>query len=127
MTPAGGGARLRTAGWALTAAAVAGTVFAVLPAGDAVRIVRVTAPVVAVLLVVAALGALGTATHRSVAYVLAAGVALVAALVQITQFGRDTNWLGGNGSTSSFLTALALGFGGLWLAARTTPPARAPH
>ncbi len=108
----------RTAGWALSATAAAGTVFAVLPAGDATRIVAVPTAVVVLLLVIAAIGAVGTVVQQPVAYPVAAAVALLAALLQFAQFGRDTNWLGGNGSTSSFLTALALGFGGLWFAGR---------
>lgn len=42
--------------------------------------------------------------------ILAAGAGLVAAsFLQLVQAGRDTNWLGGNGSTLSFMGGLGLG------------------
>ncbi len=42
--------------------------------------------------------------------VLASGAGfVVAALVQLAQFGRSPNWLGGNGSTFSLLLALGTG------------------
>jgi len=42
--------------------------------------------------------------------VVVAGVAyLLAAVVQLAQFGRDTNWLEGNGSTFALLMALGIG------------------
>jgi hypothetical protein len=50
----------------------------------------------------------GLTRRRVVIAVAGAGYAL-AALVQLVQFGRDTNWLGGSGSTFSLLLALAVG------------------
>jgi hypothetical protein len=55
---------------------------------------------------VAVVGAL----TRQRAVIAAAGAAYgVAALVQLVQLGRETNWLGGNGSTFALLLALAVG------------------
>ncbi len=55
---------------------------------------------------VAILGAV--LAQRLLVVVAGAGFAL-AALLQLVQFGRSTNWLDGNGSTFSLLTALAIG------------------
>ncbi|RZU31139.1 Rv1678 family membrane protein [Blastococcus saxobsidens] len=105
-------------GYATSAAAAVATLFVFAPRTDAIRFVAVTGPVVVVLLVIAALGALASRTGRPALFAAVAGVALAASLLQLAQFGRDPNWLGGNGSTASFLGALALAFGGLWYAAR---------
>lgn len=53
------------------------------------------------------------------AVILAAGAAFVAAsFLQLAQAGRDTNWLGGNGSTLSFMGGLGLGLIAAAIAAR---------
>jgi hypothetical protein len=62
-------------------------------------------------------GALG---QRSI--VLAAGAAYVAsALIQLAQFGRPTNWIGGNGSTFALLLSLGIGLLVVGLAPRLAP------
>ena len=48
-------------------------------------------------------------TGRSSLAVLAAVGYLVAAVVQLVQFGRSTNWLEGNGSTFALLAAWGVG------------------
>ncbi len=105
-------------GYALSTAAAVATLFVFTPRTDAIRFVTVTLPVVVVLLVIAAAGALAARSGRAVLFLAVAAVALLSALLQLAQFGRDPNWLGGVGSTASFLGALGLGFAGLWLVAR---------
>lgn len=62
-------------------------------------------------------GALG---QRSI--VLAAGAAYVAsALIQLAQFGRPTNWIGGSGSTFALLLSLGIGLLVVGLAPRLAP------
>lgn len=56
--------------------------------------------------------------------VLAAGVGFaLAALLQLAQLGRSTNWLDGSGSTFSLLLALAIGLVTVGLVARADLPA----
>lgn len=64
---------------------------------------------------------LGAVMSRTAVVLLAAAGSLVAAVLQLLQFGRSPNWLGGNGSTFSFL--LALGVGLLVAAQVPIPPA----
>jgi hypothetical protein len=45
-----------------------------------------------------------------------------AALLQLIQFGRATNWLGGNGSTFSLFMALGIGLLVASTLAPTSPP-----
>ena len=71
---------------------------------------------------VAVLGAL--AGQRAMV-LLAAGGFVLAAAVQLAQFGRSTNWLGGNGSTFSLL--MALGIGLLAVALVPSPPPFDPY
>lgn len=106
------------AGFALSAAAAVGILFVFAPRTDAIRFVAVTVPVLVVLLVVAAVGVLAARSDRSALFVAAASIALLAAVLQLAQFGREPNWLGGNGSTASFLGALGLGFAAVWYRAR---------
>ena len=121
-TGSGGDPRLDRAGYGFAAAAAAGTLFALAPPTDAVRVVKVPLPVVVVLLLVAVLGILGARTGRPLLFVVAAGIGLGASVLQLVQFGRSTNWLGGNGSTAAFLAALGIGFAALWYAARNSAP-----
>lgn len=110
--------RVRRAGYALSAAAVVSIIFILAPSTDAVRFVKISPAVAVVLLVIALLGALGARTGQA-ALSLAAGVlALLAALLQLVQFGQSTNWLAGSGSTAALLAGLGVGFGALWYAAR---------
>ncbi len=118
---------VQRAGYSLSAAAAAATLFAFAPSSDAVRFVVVSLPVVVVLLVIALLGLSGARTGRPVLLGLAAGVGVLASVLQLLQFGRSTNWLGGNGSTAAFLAALGIGFCALWYAGRHgAVPARQP-
>lgn len=110
--------RTQRAGYTLSGAAAAATLFAFAPRNDAVRFVAVPLPVVAVLLIIALLGFSGARTGRPVLLVLAAGVGILASALQLAQFGRSTNWLSGNGSTAAFLAALGIGFCALWYARR---------
>lgn len=119
MTASGPGRdpRLGRAGHGLAGAAAVATLFALAPRTDALRFVTVPLPVVAVLLVIAVLGALGARLGRPSLFAVAAGSALAASVLQLAQFGRSPNWLGGNGSTAAFLAALGIGFAALWYAA----------
>ena len=64
------------------------------------------------LLVFPLLGAVALAgglTGRRVLVLVAGGLYAAAALLQLVQFGRDPNWLGGNGSTFALLAAWGVG------------------
>jgi hypothetical protein len=52
---------------------------------------------------------LGAVTSRTPIVLLASAGSLAAAGLQLLQFGRSPNWLGGNGSTFSLLLALGVG------------------
>ena len=65
------------------------------------------------------LAVLGAAASRAPIVLLAGAGFLLAAVLQLAQFGRSPNWLGGNGSTFSLLLALGIG---LIVAARTPVP-----
>lgn len=121
MTAAGpepGMPGVQRAALVLSGAAAAATMFVLAPRNDAVRFIAVEPPVIGVLLVVALLGLLGARAGQPTWSALAGGIAVLAALLQLGQFGRDTNWLGGNGSTAAFLAALGIGFWALWYAGR---------
>jgi len=92
----------------LGAAGIASPVFALStsPNNNFVDVEGLALLVFPVLGVVAVLGVV--LASRPV--VLASGAGLVvAAVVQLAQFGRSPNWLGGNGSTFSLLLALGTG------------------
>lgn len=110
--------RARRFGYGLSAAAAVSILFILAPGNDAVRLVRVTPVVAVVLLVVALLGGLGARTGRRLFYLAAGALALAAGILQLAQFGRNLNWLEGNGSTAAFLAGLGIGFGALWYATR---------
>lgn len=74
------------------------------------RFARVTGPALAVILFVTALGIVATWRLQPLFGWLAAGVAGAAALLQLVQAGRDTNFLDGNGSTFSLLLGLGIGW-----------------
>ena len=116
--PGPGPWQVQRAGYVLSAAAAAATLLVLAPENDAVRFVAVGLPVVGVLVVIALLGSLGARAGRPSWYAIAGAVAVLAALIQFGQFGRSTNWLGGNGSTAAFLAALGIGCWGLWYAGR---------
>ena len=62
---------------------------------------------------------LGAMASRAPIVLLAGAGFLLAAVLQLAQFGRSPNWLGGNGSTFSLLMALGIG---LIVAARAPVP-----
>jgi hypothetical protein len=89
--------------------------------GDPWELVQVGLGAAVVTAVLGALAVVGGRTARA-AVVLAAGAGYVAAaLLQLAQFGRDTNWLGGNGSTVSFFLGLGAGLLAVALARRSDP------
>lgn len=116
------GRRLDRAALVLGVAAVLSCVFALTTGGAApVDLVHVGGPEVVVLLVLGVVAAIGGATHR----LLLAGVAgaglVMAAVLQLAQLGRHTNWLGGNGSTMSLMGGLGLGLLAVTLTKRSIP------
>jgi NADH:ubiquinone oxidoreductase subunit K len=110
--------RVRRAGYALSAAAVLSILFILAPSTDAVRFVTISPVVAVVLLVVGVVGVLAARTGQAALYLVAGGLALVAALLQLVQFGQSTNWLAGNGSTAALLAGLGIGFCALGYATR---------
>lgn len=60
----------------------------------------------------------GALTARAVLATAAGAIFGLMALLQLAQFGRDTNWLGGSGNTFSLLLALSVG---LLLTSRFAP------
>jgi len=109
--------RVSRAGYGLSAAGAAATLLFFAPSSDAIQFVKVSLPVVAVLLFLALVGLLGARLGRSVLFLLAGGIGLIASILQLVQFGGSTNWLGGNGSSAAFLAGLGIGFCALWYAA----------
>lgn len=113
------GQRIRSFGYALAAlTAVTAPIFLITRGSSVVGFADVSPPVLGVLLVVTALGVLATARQSATAGAAASTVALLAALLQLGQAGRQTNLLDGGGSTFSLLLALALGWAGLAIAVR---------
>lgn len=115
------------AAYALAAGAAAGTLFALAPRTDAVQFVNVPLPVVAVLLVIAALGVLAPRTGHPLLFAGAAGLGIGAAVLQMVELVLETSLLGGNGSTAAFLGALSIGYGALWFLDRDDTPAARAH
>ncbi|MBA3279211.1 MAG: hypothetical protein H0U22_10925 [Geodermatophilaceae bacterium] len=111
-------ARVQRIGYGLSAGAAVSIVLILAPSNDAVRLAKVTPIAALVLLVVAVLGVLAARTGQAALYLAAGGLALVAAVLQLVQFGQDTNVIGGNGSTAALLAGFGIGFCGLWYAAR---------
>jgi hypothetical protein len=107
---------------ALGLAAMAGAGFYFVQRGDLslVRIGNLAA--VAVLLGFGVLAVLGGWLRRRLLTVAAGAGFAVAAVVQLVQLGRDTNWFGGTGSTFSFWLGLAVGLLAVGLAPQTTDP-----
>lgn len=62
-----------------------------------------------VLVVLGLLAVAGGLLERPLLVRLAGGAYAVAAILQLVQFGRTTNWLGGNGSTFALMASLATG------------------
>lgn len=116
-------ATLDRAAWWLALAALPFALFA-LGGPVTVHLVKVTGPALVVLLVLCALAAAGARTGRGVLIMAAAAGLLLAALVQLAQNGRGTNWLGGDGSTYAVLLGFGVGLLALGLGRRalTSPP-----
>ena len=106
--------RVRQAGYGLSAAAAVSILFILAPSNDAVRLIRIGAVAAVILLILAVLGALSARTGKAALYLATGLLALAAAVLQLIQFGRDTNWIGGNGSTVAWLAGLGIGFAALW-------------
>jgi len=111
-------ARVQRVGYGLSVAAAVSIVLILTPSNDAVRLATVTPIAALVLLAVAVLGGLAARTGQAALYLAAGGLALVAAVLQLVQFGQSTNWIGGNGSTAALLAGFGVGCFGLWYAAR---------
>ena len=105
----------------LGAAALVSTVFALTAGGpQPVDLIHVRRVGVVVLIVLGALAVLGGMLRR-VLLVIAAGTGLVlAAVLQLLQVGRASNWLGGDGSTLSLMGGLGLGLLAVGLTNRLT-------
>jgi|GEM_PF-5774497 hypothetical protein len=106
--------RVRQAGYGLSAAAAVSILFLLAPSNDAVRLIQIGAVAAVILLILAVLGALSARTGKAALYLATGLLALAAAVLQLIQFGRDTNWIGGNGSTVAWLAGLGIGFAALW-------------
>lgn len=112
--------RVRQAGYGLSAAAAVSILFILAPSNDAVQLIRIGAVAAVILLILAVLGALSARAGQPVLYLAIGLLALAAAVLQLIQFGRDTNWLGGNGSTVAWLAGLGIGFSALWYVTHST-------
>ena len=90
--------------------ALACSVFALAPGSqDKADFVELKDTGLIVLLILGAIAALGGLVgNRLVVTVSGAGFA-VAAVIQLVQWGRDTNWLAGDGSTVALLGGFGLG------------------
>ncbi len=111
-------ARVQRLGYGLSIGAAVSIVLIIAPSNDAVRLAKVTPIAALVLLAVAVLGGLAARTGQAALYLTAGGLGLVAAVLQLVQFGQDTNVIGGNGSTAALFAGFGIGFCGLWYAAR---------
>jgi len=111
--------RVRQAGYGLSAAAAVSILFLLAPSNDAVRLIQIGAVAAVILLILAVLGALSARTGKAALYLATGLLALAAAVLQLIQFGRDTNWIGGNGSTIAWLAGLGIGFSALWYASHS--------
>lgn len=99
---------LDRAALALGAGGVISDVFA-LGTSSNNNFVPVHGPALLVFPVLGAVAVAGGLTGRRALVVMAAVGYLVVAVVQLAQFGRSTNWLGGNGSTFALLAAWGAG------------------
>ena len=101
---------------ALAALALASPIFA-LSTGSNNNFILVQGLGLVVLPLLGLVAVVGALTSRVPVVLLAAAGSLAAAVLQLLQFGRSPNWLGGNGSTFSLLLALGAG----WLVAALAP------
>lgn len=108
---------------ALGAGALACSLFAIAPGSQGkADFVQIRDLGLVVLLVLGALAVLGGVLgNRLVAIAAGTGFA-VAAVVQLVQWGRDTNWLAGDGSTIAVLGGFGVGLLAIGLTPRETSP-----
>ena|SRR5215813_11373409 len=90
---------------------------------DQYRMVRLDGPGLVVLLVLGVLAVAGGWLGRRELVAAAGAGFAVAAVVQLVQLGRGTNWLHGDGSTLSLFLGFAVGL----LVLGLTPIPDAPH
>lgn len=112
--------RLGRAALALGVAGVISPVFA-LSTGSNNNFVLVQNAALVVLPVLGVGAVLGVVLARRLLVILAGAGFAGAALLQLIQFGRATNWLEGNGSTFSLLMALGIGLLTVGLASSIPP------
>lgn len=104
------GTGIDRAALALGIAALLSTVFALTPGGHLpYDFIQLRGPGLVVVLGAGVLAVAGGLLGMRVVTAVAGGVCLVAAVVQLFQAGRATNWLEGNGSTLSLLLGLGAG------------------
>ena len=107
-------------------AAVVSPLFALARRGpEPLNLVHVRGATLVVLLVLGGMAVLGAVTHRLLLGIVAGAGLVGSALLQLIQAGRESNWLGGDGSTLSLMGGLGLGLLAVGLTARlhasTTP------
>lgn len=119
-------APLDRAAVALGACGVLSDVFALSTSSNN-NFVPVHGPALVVFPVLGAVAIVGGLTGRRALVVLAAVGYLAAAVVQLVQFGRSTNWLEGNGSTCALLAAWGVGLLLVGLTRREQAPESAAY
>lgn len=102
------GARLTRAAVVLGVAGLVSPLIALPPSG-LYGFVRVKGAAIVVVVVLSLLAIVAGRTGRRPLVALAGAGFVVAALLQLVQFGRATNWLDGDGSTVSLLLGLGVG------------------
>ncbi len=112
--------RLDAAAVALGVAGIACCLFT-LPSETQYRLVRVEGAGLVALLLLSVLAVAGGRTHRRPLIVVAGAGFAAAAVLQLVQFGRGTNWLSGDGSTFSLFLGLGAGLLTLGLVPLTHP------
>lgn len=117
------GGRLDRAALALGLAALFSSLFWLSTGGpEPINLVHVRGVALVVILVLGAIAVLGALLHRRAIVIVAGAGFVVAAVLQLLQFGRETNWLGGDGSTLALMGGLGLGLLAVGLAAREASP-----
>jgi membrane protein YqaA with SNARE-associated domain len=94
--------------------------------GDPWELVQVGAGAAVLTAVLGGLAIVGGRTARAALVLAAGGGYLAGAALQLAQFGRDTNWLGGSGSTVSYFLGLGAGLLTVAFARRSDPDHHQP-
>ncbi len=111
--------RLDRAALVLGGAALLSSLFAISTGGpEPVDFIHVRGAALGVLLVLGAIAALGGILHRRVLVIVAGAGLAIAAVIQLLQVGRATNWLGGDGSTLALMGGIGLGLLAVGLTSR---------